>query len=129
MRWVADRLPLFLALAAGGYALVEFEITQDPKLPLIETWLSRGDARVAAKALLVAAVFVVVYVVAAIAWRSLVHATPTRLKGPLGFELDWTPEDAKGLRDVDERQQEDLDKLAKLVQDMAAKVRALERRK
>ncbi|HEV3000221.1 MAG TPA: hypothetical protein VGW75_05720 [Solirubrobacteraceae bacterium] len=129
VHWMLDRLPLAVASAATVYALLEFEIADHPKLPVIDGWLSAQDARVVAKAVLLAGVFVAVYIVAAIAWRSLLHATPTRLKGPLGFELDWSPEDAKGLRDVDERQQDDLDKLATLVRDLAAKVKTLERRK
>lgn len=129
MRWVLERLPLAVALAVTVFALLEFEIRDDPKLPLIHTWLSPADAKLVAKALLLVLTFVVAYVFAVIIWRSLLSATPTRLKGPLGFELDWTPEDAKDLREVDERQQEDIKKLAKLVRELAGKVSKLEKRK
>jgi hypothetical protein len=118
-----------MAAAATVYALFAFDIQQDPELPLIDSWLEPDDARVVAKALLMALVFIVVYLIVAVAWRSLLHAAPGRIKGPLGFELDWTPEDAKDLREVDERQQEDVDRLTRLVSDLARAVKRLERGK
>jgi hypothetical protein len=123
MRWILARLPLLLSGAVTIYVMVAFEISRDPKLPVVDSWLEIKDQRLVAEFLLLALTFVLVYVVLTIIWRSLLQAAPSRLKGPLGFEMDWAPEDAKSLREVDEKQQESINDLTTLTRDLARKLK------
>ncbi|HEV2813271.1 MAG TPA: hypothetical protein VGW10_08475 [Solirubrobacteraceae bacterium] len=127
MAWFLRRVPLWLAIAAATYAALEWEIRTGADVPLLDTWLDSRDLRVAATLLLVMGVFGLALLVATAVWGYLLQAMPSRIQLPLGLELDWTPEDAKALREIDEKQQQDIDQTIKLVRDLAADVKRLQR--
>ncbi len=126
--WLLKRIPLLIAAGGAVFVLLSVSITADPTLPIIDGWLDPSDTRTAAKAVLVVGVFFVVLVLAGCVERWSIRGTPNRFAGPFGFQLDWTPEDAKELREIYDSLQAAQKSAADLIQETAKRVRKLERR-
>lgn len=127
LAWLVRRLPLWLALAATFYVAAEVDIAQDPDLPLIDSWLESATKQDVALMLLLALVFILVLLLASVAWRFVLQATPNRLKGPLGIELDWTPEVARQVKGADDALQREIEATVALVKRIDERLTTLER--
>ena len=124
-KWVLSRSPILLALAAVIWVGLVVQITKDPQVPVIDSWIEPADQRVVAKLLLCVLVFVLVALLASMLLRYVMSATPARMKGPLGFELDWTLEDATALKENDDKLQRQLEEQADFGEKLARRVNRL----